>query len=1005
MAYRDLVRLAVEYADGWPTATGDAKPTYYPLPRPPSMDADPQLVDLNPICVPHKPLPSELALWYEAGLCPVWTAGTKRHPHGLLGAGRSIAEHAAIRLISEYAATLDRSVAVADVGSNAERLRTAVSVVGVADDFLKIHHLIPDLQSGDRARLLAARGRHPHCAHRLQECDCVVGYDVYLFQHSLYYFTPAEVLHQLGDQAIAIATVHHIFHAAGRILDQMAYQIRQDGFIEATARGNTHAYIHPPNNWLRAGRYTDGARTLTWELKSSHFETHVYRFDVTPMVIPNRHLISFDQNGAGDLSEDYLRRINGELESVSKTRELGPDHDPDMTAYVGTIRRVTLVYGMTYAYEDGERVVAMPTDLIGRLTTRAAQAPRDPTLRRTLSEEGKRFLSAGNHPPALIARVLLLAVMIAMTRDVDEETAHIGVLNRQYGPLFAEHARVLAGGAVASWRWYHWLDPRNWWAHCRTDEFASSDGLSYRHLRDAGLGPTPVGAVNVGVEAFPPIHGPKTLPLPPLARGSKLRSLPEERPPPRDPGMRLALVALGPLAPTSVRGSNEAFERAFRVRIARATPTPLPGVWDALWTQAQSHRSILRRLVASKPIEMTPGIRAQWLEKFPANQRGKFLNAIAELKTRDLTERDFEGSAMIKREKSGMCDAGGPPALDERLVIAYKPTRQVVTGPYDWMMAKTHRARLSVERDSPAVWVNGRAATAEAFGAWYVSAVASIPPPRQPWRRWGDQSKFEAHRDEGAFTFSKNVAFSFVQDERYRQARESSWILRGRGQRHAYRYRAEWKLGSGGTETSDDSMIRNLAALTHVFGEPSWGRLMFAVNGDDWLVLADREFPPDDFHRRMREVGFESSFDQSLDDTRVVFCQTCPYPVGGSVVWGPLIGRVLSRLPWALEHSKDDPRGVAAGMRVACSHIPFIVDYLDAIARLSGPVEAVSYDYHLAAVDSHVADDATYAFVHARYGLTRSDQLEFRRLLASVDKLHVAIDWPHLVRLAGIDDE
>jgi hypothetical protein len=358
---------------------------------------------------------------------------------------------------------------------------------------------------------------------------------------------------------------------------------------------------------------------------------------------------------------------------------------------------------------------------------------------------------------------------------------------------------------------------------------------------------------------------------------------------------------------------------------------------------------------------------------------------------------------MIKREKSGMCDPGGPPGCDERLVIAYKPTRQVATGPYDWLMAKRTRARLNPEFDAPLVWVNGRFASAEVFGEWFDRARTSFPAGTTVYFIFGDQSKFEAHRCEGSFNFTKEIAFTHVKDEMYRQARKASRKLRGRAQRLDIKYSVEWKLGSGGTETSLDSVTRSAGGLVHAFGEPVWGTQMFAVNGDDWLIIT--RLPPNEagFHQAMTSIGFESSFASTTDITEVTFCQTAPYQTSSGTVWGPLIGRVLSRLPWSIETSKEDPRGVALGMRVACAHIPFLSDYLRRIADLSTGVRAIEYRYHLSAERSHSVDSLSSSFVLHRYGLTDDDLRQFRALLDSAPCLRTVLNWPHLERIAAID--
>jgi len=64
----------------------------------------------------------------------------------------------------------------------------------------------------------------------------------------------------------------------------------------------------------------------------------------------------------------------------------------------------------------------------------------------------------------------------------------------------------------------------------------------------------------------------------------------------------------------------------------------------------------------------------------------------------------------------------------------------------------------------------------------------------------------------------------------------------------------------------------------------------------------------------------------------------------------------------------------------------------------------VEYDHHLSTDLCSDPDSTTYAFLQQRYGLTQSDELDFTRLLATVDVFPTVINWPHLEALVHRDE-
>lgn len=340
-----------------------------------------------------------------------------------------------------------------------------------------------------------------------------------------------------------------------------------------------------------------------------------------------------------------------------------------------------------------------------------------------------------------------------------------------------------------------------------------------------------------------------------------------------------------------------------------------------------------------------------------------------------------------------MCLPGESARLKPRLVNAWPPKRQLITGPFDKQYADIIRKRFSIKARHAAVWVNGP--QVEEFGSWCDDAIAELrtnSPNGVVYFRWGDHKAFEAHRPAEAQRF-EDICQGPDVDPDYAECARAAYRVRGRGVRLPVQFEVENVLCSGGTETSNSSAKRNSAALRHVFGEAEWGVSVYAFNGDDWLTMSTEPFSESLFHERMLDLGLESEYEESENFWDVEFCQSIPYPVQGQTVWGPKIGRVLARLPYTTTSTKEDPRGVAKGMLHSCSHIPFLRQYLDYIIELSPGVKAVEYKYHVVSSKKLDAASDTWAFVNYRYGLNRGDLDQYVTILRSVSVLGAAVNW------------
>lgn len=504
-------------------------------------------------------------------------------------------------------------------------------------------------------------------------------------------------------------------------------------------------------------------------------------------------------------------------------------------------------------------------------------------------------------------------------------------------------------------------------------------------------------------QVYPPVAEHKTSEPPPQDPKATIRPTLLRDPKPIRAGLKLSIFSVGP--PNSCcQTTDEDYLRAAQVRLLRAVPEPVEGAWDALTAKVFGEGSLLSKLRVRK-FRVTPKVQNAWIQTQPPAAQGRYRVAQKSLLEYPLDSRDTVASGFLKIEKAVLLGMTGKALADPRIISAYKDRRQLVTGPVHKHMARCWRKILEPKPGNPGVWVNGKAATADGFGAWYDGAVASFMG-RRFLVIWGDQNKFEAHRPPEAQESFVKLNLACNDDVDFATAMEATDELRVRGMHHRWDFDVEYKLGSGVTETSLDSAYRNTSSMVHVFGEPEWGRVMYAVNGDDFVCLCLLELAPDEceFQRRMLQLGFECDYASSENPWDAEFCQMLPYPTAGGTVWGPKIGRVLTRLPWQTTAARDDPRGVAIGMLTSCHHVPFLKQYLERVIALAEPlkIKAVLYEHRAVASRRFDASPETWAFLQHHYQLDVSALVCFEAHISRLE-FGMSLTWDPIHRLVAID--
>lgn len=176
-------------------------------------------------------------------------------------------------------------------------------------------------------------------------------------------------------------------------------------------------------------------------------------------------------------------------------------------------------------------------------------------------------------------------------------------------------------------------------------------------------------------------------------------------------------------------------------------------------------------------------------------------------------------------------------------------------------------------------------------------------------------------------------------------------------------------------------------------------RVRMLVAGDDNLMTINA--PPIDFVPYMAKLGFKSEaiVRPTLDEAE--FCSCRLYCINGTWVFGPIPGKVLSKLGYINAPPKDVSResmmkGIAIGLTRVCCFIPPIaavakrileltedkVAYLGYSTRFKQEFWHMHFDY--TAFDSQFNPDI-YASLYMTYGWTYNMQLLLERELSTMD--------------------
>lgn len=176
-----------------------------------------------------------------------------------------------------------------------------------------------------------------------------------------------------------------------------------------------------------------------------------------------------------------------------------------------------------------------------------------------------------------------------------------------------------------------------------------------------------------------------------------------------------------------------------------------------------------------------------------------------------------------------------------------------------------------------------------------------------------------------------------------------------------------------------------------------------AVMGDDGLVV----LPADDargyltaFEETSRNFGFIPEARVADGDYDAEFCSSLPWPSADGTVFGPKIGRVISRTGFKRLGDRGawmgQVRGDALGLAATCNHVPILRAWVAKVLALTSSRKIFNpNDKHkVRAARPHGFTEEAWAFATDRYGLDRGVLEELERQIAGVVAFPVVLTHP-----------
>lgn len=391
------------------------------------------------------------------------------------------------------------------------------------------------------------------------------------------------------------------------------------------------------------------------------------------------------------------------------------------------------------------------------------------------------------------------------------------------------------------------------------------------------------------------------------------------------------------------------------------------------------------------PYEIEPTPFNQWVDRFPVPRRKLLTQAYGKLKSgvaKPWDNIEWRNESFIKRECLNKIIDEYCEAFSPRLIQGRTPVYQVATGP--WTHAFTSHLKHIWHANHIITYSAGM--TANQIGFWLDNAVNQISEFGRPVAVEDDMGRFDGRFCESAISTELNIYDQYTTKSSVKKALSMQLYTKGslrfKNQIMFYKVPGTRKSGDGNTSCGN-TLINGLIHLDWIsqvgveIMNPMKTPFRMLVLGDDMLLITTSEIAQrlkltvDRIRRSSMEpeLIIHDNFEKSS------YCSGYFYPSTNGRIWGPKIGRCITKL-FHCRHKLDDlegkkwARGVALGMLRDTKHIPVLRTLIDVVLTETndlGSVPIIHGDKHRPHVTPEGAGEAnldTMSTLFDIYGLT-----------------------------------
>lgn len=305
----------------------------------------------------------------------------------------------------------------------------------------RVHSVCPILSPDDVIRHAGRRPGPHYCECDALGCNHLPNCHVLLFVHSIYYFTPAQVLALLLRSIHGkCVSIHHCFEdGIGTFgLGEAAYELRgtQSEPVIAMTLGHK-TYRHPFPSWMRTRYFSSGGYAMTWATRVIRGDTHIVDFQLCPQFPEwvDEPPVTF-QAALGDGSAIGFVNLAGALTERPGAFTAFVKHQVDehMSCWV---------FGPRVVFYSGTRTILVPRPLVDEVAAFCAGMGRTPPTYQTVLSTTRNKAKLYNIPPCYLADTIIYCGTLGYLKNMATE---LGVMNTFLAPLVplaAVHAEAL----------------------------------------------------------------------------------------------------------------------------------------------------------------------------------------------------------------------------------------------------------------------------------------------------------------------------------------------------------------------------------------------------------------------------------------------------------------------------------------------------------------------------------------------------------------------------------